>query len=136
MVAVLISSCGAGDVVTSAGDVASGPFCGNAAGDWTGKTSNGGVILITVRQNNNCKLSGEVAFSPCVPITPITGTVGIFSNFAVETVDGSLYVERTETIDPEGESFVDKSSYRFTNTQNSPGCPPTESGSLRISLRA
>jgi hypothetical protein len=115
-------------------EVPIGPICGgNVSGDWRGKTSNGGVILLTLRQNHACEIQGEAAFPPCLSVSPVTGMVLLFGqNFTVETSDGSLFVKRSVDLDAENKSFTEKGSYRFNNTQKVADCPQSETGSVKF----
>ena len=146
---MLLASCSGGDVVTGAGvvggtidaledasdvDVPVPPICGgNVSGDWRGNTSNGGVILLTLRQNNACGIQGEAAFPPCLTVSPIRGNVLLFGqSFSLETIDGSLFVERIENIDIDNNGLTEKGSYRFKNLQNVANCPQSETGSVKF----
>ncbi len=115
-------------------DIPIPPICGTGvSGDWRGKTSNGGVILLTLRQNHACEIQGEAAFPPCLTVSPVTGVVLIFgASFSVETADGSLFVERVENIDAENNRITEKGRYRFNNTQKVANCPQAETGAVKL----
>lgn len=124
---IFLASCGGG--WTSIGnDIDYGPICVDRSGQWEAKTDQGRTISLTVLQDE-CLLTGLVGYLPCVPATPFTGTPGILGHFGdLDSDDGSLIIRRASNPDPT--SIYSINAFRFTNTQNRPNCPASESGSI------
>lgn len=148
--AFLLTSCGGG--FTDSGFGLFPEVCYSWDGTWTGPSTSdegkgtGTIVLNIEQKGDSCKVSGTVSFPPCVPATPISGSVNTL-HLEIVTTDGALHVSapdiRIPTFDPStlskeagvldqpiGENW--SASYIFFNKNNVPNCPESDLGTAKL----
>ena len=103
-----------------------------------GEASGGGVISLSLSIKDDCDMSGAAAFrGACVDVVPVEGRSSILGMVFVRTTDGSLVLDELwgdYLLNNDPESFVSgpSHSYVYTNTQNVPNCPQSETGTVNL----
>lgn len=137
---LLLLSCDGG-YLTSGTDEG---LCDTVAGTWEGAAENG-VMTFSLSQDDKCDLRGAAVYQPCVPVTAVEGYAGLiggnYFGWSATTIDGSLSVKnlRFPSLEDLGLATSTKMAgvgaqvekeYVFTNTQNHPNCPQSETGRI------
>ena len=147
--AMAIASCGGG---TDISDITSGfgmddvfqNMCGNVEGYYSGPAVSStdetvGVMALSLRQNDECDLTGAVAFPPCVPVTGVTGKAGLVKGFTVQTItpSPSLAISSPPRQPPAGSGqgiVIGETIVRgyILIGCGAPGCPASASGTVTL----